>query len=211
MDRLKQIMDKLRERCPWDKEQTHQSLRTYIVEEVYEVIDAIDKKDDNALIEELGDLLLQIVFHCKIAEEQRRFTLNDVISRVSKKLIRRHPHVFGDKRLNDQAEVLKQWENIKINEGKKNIFEGIPRHLPALIMSYRVISKLRRVNKNIKFKNQKFVSLVKKDIRNLKKDKLEKYIGELLFDIASISQMYGIDPEVSLLNKNRMVLHHYEK
>ncbi|MDP6037576.1 MAG: nucleoside triphosphate pyrophosphohydrolase, partial [Candidatus Latescibacteria bacterium] len=149
-DRLISIMARLRSPsgCPWDKEQTHQSLKPYLVEETYEVLDAIDQNNDDEIVEELGDLLLQVVFHSQIANEEKRFTIDDVAATISDKLIRRHPHVFGNVQADTPDEVVKNWEIIKAGEKpgpKASLLDGIPRHLPALFRAQRLQEKAARV------------------------------------------------------------------
>ncbi len=138
---LKRIMEELRKKCPWDRDQTHESLKKYLIEEAYEVLDAIDSKDDERLKEELGDLLLQPVFHAQIAKERGAFTIDDVIDTLVKKLIDRHPHVFGNA---DPQEVLKNWEKKKM-EKRESVLDGIPKHLPALMRSQKLQDRASQV------------------------------------------------------------------
>ena len=151
IDRLVEIMDRLRgpDGCPWDREQTHQSLKPYLIEEAYEALDAIDREDDEGLRDELGDVLLQIVFHAQLAREKDRFTLDDVAAATSEKLIRRHPHVFGNATANTPGQVVENWEAIKSREkrGKglnPSILGGIPRQLPALLRARRIQERAAR-------------------------------------------------------------------
>jgi NTP pyrophosphatase (non-canonical NTP hydrolase) len=137
---LKKIMSELRQKCPWDRKQTHESLKKYLIEETYEVIDAIDKKDWGGLKEELGDLLLQPVFHAKIAEEEGKFNIDDVVDHLCKKLIERHPHVFGEEEAKTAEEVLKNLEKRKL-EKRKSVLEGVPKHLPALMRAEKLQKK----------------------------------------------------------------------
>ena len=131
--RLVSIMDELREKCPWDKKQTIQTLRHMTIEETYELADAITEEDWKGVKEELGDLLLHIVFYSKIGTEQKKFTLEEVINGISEKLISRHPHIYGDVRVNDEEDVKKNWEKLKLKEGKKSILSGVPKSLPATV------------------------------------------------------------------------------
>lgn len=150
-DDFYEVMKRVVAECPWDKKQTHQSLRQYFIEEVYEVIDTIDDLDYVGMQEELGDVLIQIIFHSILAENNDKFNINDVINTVKDKLVRRHPHVFGDTKVADAAEVMKNWEQIKIKEKQKDsdtiksVLDGVPKHLPALIKAYRVQTKAGRV------------------------------------------------------------------
>ena len=137
---LIQIMEKLRSEdgCPWDKQQTHESLREYLLEETYEVLESIEKKNQDALKEELGDLLLQIVFHAQIASENKQFNVNDVIDSITEKLIRRHPNVYGNQKIDTPEEQEKNWEKIKRQEGRESVIEGVPKELPAFLLAYRI-------------------------------------------------------------------------
>ena len=136
--RLKGIMDELREKCPWDRKQTLQSLRTQTIEELYELTDAITETDWGAIKEELGDLMLHILFYAKIAEEQGRFNVKDVMHDVSNKLIFRHPHIYGDVVVNDEEDVKKNWEKLKLKEGKTSVLSGVPGSLPAVVKTTRL-------------------------------------------------------------------------
>ncbi|WP_461831718.1 nucleoside triphosphate pyrophosphohydrolase, partial [Aquifex sp.] len=165
---LVKVMEELRNKCPWDREQTHESLKKYLIEEAYEVLDAIDSKDDEKLKEELGDLLLQVVFHSQIARERGAFDVNEVIDTLVKKLIERHPHVFGNEKPED---VLKNWEKKKM-EKRKSIFEGIPKHLPALMRSQKLQDRVSQVGFDFENINQVFEK-IQEEINELK-ESLEK-------------------------------------
>src|SRR3954465_9376647 len=143
--RLVGIMDELREKCPWDKKQTIETLRPLTIEETYELTDAISDKDWTALKEELGDMLLHIVFYARIGSEQQQFTLNDVLEGITEKLIRRHPHIYGDITVDNEEDVKKNWEQIKIKEGKKSVLGGVPRSLPAIVKAARIQDKAKQV------------------------------------------------------------------
>jgi len=190
--------------CPWDEEQTHETLKSCLVEEVYEVLDAIDKKNDEELKEELGDLLLQIVFHAEIAGEEGRFNIDDVAHNIVKKLIRRHPHVFSNVKVKDSDEVLQNWEKIKKHEGKKSVLEGVPNGLPALLKARRVQEKAKRVGFDWNHvdgaveKLSEEIEEIKKAIKSTKKDKIEEEFGDLLFSIVNVSRFMNIDAEESL-------------
>jgi len=162
-DKLVKIMEELREKCPWDKKQTHESLKKYLIEETYEVIDAIDSGDPHKLKEELGDLLLQPLFHSQIAKERGLFDIFDVIETLTNKLIERHPHVFGNA---DAEEVLKNWDKRKI-DGKETIFEGIPKHLPALLRSQKLQDRASKVGFDFENIDQVFEKL-EEEIEELK-------------------------------------------
>ena len=203
-DRLYEIMRTLRKKCPWDKEQNHKSLMKYLLEETYEVIDAIEKGDDDNFKEELGDLILQVIFHSVVAEERKGFTLEDVLKSINDKLVRRHPHVFSDTEVSGVEDVLNNWEKIKLNEGKKSALEGVPKTLPALLKSYRIQAKASRVG----FDWQDYEDVIKKvdeELRELKtavesdnKAHIQEEIGDLLFSIVNVSRFLKVDPEEAL-------------
>ena len=144
-ERLVEIMDELREKCPWDRKQTIQTLRSMTIEETYELADAISEEDWQGLKEELGDLLLHIVFYARIANEQNKFTLADVIEAICHKLIVRHPHIYGDVKVNDDEDVKKNWEKIKLAEGKESVLSGVPVSLPAVVKAARIQEKAKQV------------------------------------------------------------------
>jgi XTP/dITP diphosphohydrolase len=144
-DQLVEIVKILRKECPWDKKQTHESLKDHLIEESYEAIEAIDTKDFEELKQELGDVLLQVVFHSIMADETDHFDIGNVILSIQEKLIRRHPHVFGDTKADSEQQVAENWENIKLKEGKESVLEGIPKKLPALIRSQRMQEKAANV------------------------------------------------------------------
>ncbi len=203
---LVRVMERLRAEngCPWDRKQTHESLKPYLIEETYEVISAIDSGNDDELKEELGDLLLQIVFHAQIAKEDGRFDIDDVAKTIVEKLIRRHPHVFGDLKVSGSDEVLQNWEKIKKEEGKESIFDGVPEGLPSLLKARRVQEKAKRVGfdwDNIEGTLDK----VKEEFDELseaikfgKKEKISEEFGDLLFSLVNVSRFLDIDAEDSL-------------
>ncbi len=145
ISRLVQIMDELREKCPWDKKQNIHTLRQQTIEETYELADAITDKDWNAIKEELGDLLLHIIFYSKIGTEENKFTLSQVIDAICEKLIKRHPHIYGNVKVNDEEDVKKNWEQIKLGEGKKSVLSGVPKSLPAMVKAMRIQEKAKQV------------------------------------------------------------------
>jgi len=204
-DRLVEIMEKVQQVCPWDKEQTHHSLKQYIIEETYEVIDAIESENDVSLKEELGDVLIQIIFHSILAEERQKFSLKEVLTEVSDKLVRRHPHVFKDVKVIDAKDVLKKWENIKMGEGgKSSILDGVPHHLPALLKAYRVQSKASRVGFDWS-KSDDVISKVQEElyefinaVKENKKEQCENEMGDLLFSLVNLSRFIDVNPEDAL-------------
>jgi tetrapyrrole methylase family protein/MazG family protein len=223
LQRLLDIMARLRGRngCPWDRQQTHRSLRRYLVEECYEVIDAIESGDDEQLKEELGDLLLQVVFHAQLAREQRRFDFDAVAGVIADKLVARHPHVFGDKKLNTAEQVLAQWDVLKKAEKKngrmgewekaktaQSVTDGIPKHLPALMKAEEVQKKAAKVGfdwekaEDVLAKIEEEVREVKKELRAAKskrKTKLDEELGDLLFAVVNLARFRKLHAE-QLLN-----------
>lgn len=211
--KLLEIMEKLRseEGCPWDRVQTHDSLKRYLIEEAYELIDAIEKKDYKAIKEELGDLLLQIVFHSKIAKDEGQFDINDVIDTISEKMISRHPHVFGEAEYKTPEEVLNQWDDRKREEGKfqKSILEGIPSNLPALMRAYKIQSRVAKVGfdwsnvEGVLEKIQEEMAELMEALKLGNKNKIEEEIGDLLFSIVNLGRFVKIDAETALRKTNR--------
>ena len=203
---LVKLMTKLRSRngCPWDRIQTHKSLMPYLLEESYEVLDTIDAKDDKKLREELGDLLLQIVFHSQIAKERKKFDINEVIGDLIKKLVERHPHVFKTREKISSNQVIKKWEHIKITNENRKILSGIPKNLPALLKAFRVQEKVGRVGFDWKEKDDILLKLEEeleefKRIYQKKKSRLkEEEIGDIFFTLVNLSRHLNINPEFAL-------------
>lgn len=207
-EKLVGIMTALRgeKGCPWDREQTRESLKPFLVEETYEVLEAIDEENPEKIREELGDLLFQIIFHCQLAKERREFDVNDVVRKISEKMIRRHPHVFGGATYETSEEVLKQWEERKKEEGKskESILEGIPRELPSLLKAHRIQARASRVG----FDWKQVEDVVEKLDEELKefRDALEKKdqqeiedeLGDVFFVLVNISRFVGVNPEDAL-------------
>ncbi len=213
-DRLVDLMARLRSPsgCPWDKAQTPQSLKPYLIEEVYEVLDAIDRNDDAEIVEELGDLLLQIVFHAQIAREENRFTIDDIAAAIADKLVRRHPHVFGDAKADTPDQVLQNWEAIKAGEksGKRaSLLDGVPRHLPALLRAYQLQRKAARVG----FEWDRIADVVQKvreeadELMQAREagaeDRVREEFGDLLFALVNLARFLQICPEDALMQTNR--------
>lgn len=193
--------------CPWDREQTHRSIRPYLLEETYEVLEAIDSGEDEKFKEELGDLLLQIVFHAQMAREEGKFDIYKIIDGIVKKLIRRHPHVFGQVKVKNSQEVLENWEKIKKEERKGTILDGVPKSLPALLKAYRVQEKLSRVEIN-RSKTEEIYEEIEDRLSKLREatqegdaDSEEKRLGELLFSLVSLARNLGFSPEDALRGK----------
>jgi tetrapyrrole methylase family protein/MazG family protein len=218
-EKLVSIMAQLRsaEGCPWDKEQTHNTLRPYLIEEAYEVLEALDLGDDQSFKEELGDLLLQVVFHAQIATEEDRFTIEDISQHIVDKLIRRHPHVFGEVEANTAGEVLNNWEKIKQQErGNKteSVLNGLPAQLPALLRAHRIQEKVAQVNfdwdqindvlNKVREEFEELADVVgKKEEDQNKSDRLEEEMGDLLFSLVNVSRHLNITPEDALRRSNQ--------
>jgi len=211
-ERLVNIMDDLREKCPWDKKQTIQTLRTMTIEETYELADAITNENWNGIKEELGDLLLHIVFYAKIGREQNRFTIDDVIDKICDKLILRHPHIYGDVKVSDDEEVKRNWEKIKLKEGKKSVLEGVPVSLPATVKAIRLQEKAAQVKFEWETKEQVW-DKVEEEINELKEVvlkndqvKIEEEFGDLIFSLINYARFLQIDAEnaLELTNKKFM-------
>src|ERR1700761_4691397 len=207
--RLVQIMDDLREKCPWDKKQTIQTLRQLTIEETYELTDAITDNDWKGIKEELGDILLHIVFYAKIGAEENKFTLEEVINGVCEKLIYRHPHIYGDVKVNDEEDVKRNWEKLKLKEGKKSVLEGAPKSLPALVKAIRLQEKAKQVG--FEWDNREPVwDKVEEEIGELKEalesgdaNKIEDEFGDILFSLVNYARFLNIDAEFSLERTNK--------
>jgi XTP/dITP diphosphohydrolase len=209
-------MDKLRVECPWDRQQTLESLRKLTIEEVYELADAIDNEQFDELKKELGDILLHIVFYAKIAEEQKRFDISDVLSSINQKLIERHPHVFGDVKVNDAEDVKRNWEEIKLKNGKKRVLDGVPRALPAIVKAYRIQEKARGVGFDWDVREQVW-DKVREELSELEQvcqnaenhQRMEDEFGDLLFSIINAARLYQIDPEKALEKTNQKFIQRF--
>jgi tetrapyrrole methylase family protein/MazG family protein len=192
--------------CPWDKVQTRESLKPFIIEEAYEVLEAIDEKEPGAIKEELGDLLFQIVFQSRVAEERGEFAIADVIAAIAKKMVSRHPHVFGDTHCGTPEEVLINWEEHKKKEGKQreSILEGVPKELPALLRAHRLQSRAAKVGfdwdriEDVLAKLDEEVGEFKDAVRKKEKGGIEDELGDILFMIVNISRFIGVNPEDAL-------------
>lgn len=207
-ENLLKIMYKLRKECPWDKKQTHDSLKANTLEEAYEVIEAIDNKDYESLKGELGDLLLHIVFHSVIAEERKTFTIDEVIEGISEKLIRRHPHIFDKAEVEGADEVAKNWETIKLEEGRDSVLEGVPKNLPQLYRAFRMQEKASKVGFDWKEKEPVWEK-IQEEINELReiettdnKEKIEEEFGDLLFSLVNYARFIDVNPENALRRTN---------
>lgn len=210
-DKLLTIMDELREKCPWDREQTFESLRKLTIEETYELGDAILKNDLEEIKKELGDLLLHVVFYAKIGEEKHAFDIADIIQNLNEKLIYRHPHIYGETEVDNAREVEQNWESLKLKEKgrkKKTVLEGVPTSLPALVKANRIQEKASGIGFDWEHPEQVWEK-VKEEIRELQHeltnnhtDKIEAEFGDLFFAMVNAARLYGIDPEAALERTN---------
>jgi len=216
-ERLVKIMDELREQCPWDKKQTIQTLRTMTIEEMYELADAIIDEDWNGIKEELGDLLLHIVFYAKIGKEQNRFTLDEVINKICDKLIVRHPHIYGDVKVNDEEDVKKNWEKIKLREGKTSVLSGVPVSLPATVKAIRLQEKAAQVKfewenaDQVWDKVEEEIGELKEAIETKDQTKMEEEFGDLIFSLINYARFLRIDAENSLERTNKKFMERFKQ
>ncbi len=210
-ERILNIMDDLRAGCPWDKKQTFETLRHLSIEEVYELSDAIVNEDIQEIRKEIGDILLHIVFYAKIGEEKGAFDIKDVIDSLAEKLIYRHPHIYGEEKVNDAEEVIQNWEALKLKEknGNKRVLSGVPRSLPPMIKAHRLQDKARGVGFDWEQKEQVW-DKVKEEIGELQdemeagnQEKMEKEFGDVYFSLINAARLYGIDPEAALEKTNQ--------
>ncbi len=208
-ERLVSIMNELREKCPWDRKQTIQSLRQMTLEETYELTDAITETDWKSIKEELGDLLLHIVFYSKIASEQNRFTIEDVLNGISKKLIDRHPHIYGDVEVSSDEDVKKNWEKLKLKEGKSSVLSGVPKTLPALIKAMRLQEKAKQVGFEWENKEQVWEKVKEEEmelqeaIEEGDQKKIEEEFGDVVFSLVNFARFLNIDAENALEITNK--------
>jgi MazG family protein len=216
-ERLVKIMDELREKCPWDKVQTIETLRQLTIEETYELTDAITDKDWKGIKEELGDILLHIVFYAKIANEQQQFTLDEVINGVCEKLIFRHPHIYGDVEVNDEEDVKKNWEKLKIKEGKKSILGGVPKSLPATIKAMRLQEKAKQVGFEWENKDQVWAKVEEEKeelfqaIASGNKSDMEDELGDVFFSLINFARFLQLDAENALERTNKKFIDRFTK
>ena len=221
-ERLLNIMDELREKCPWDKKQTMQTLRHLTIEESYELTDAILEDDLEEVKKELGDLMLHIVFYSKIASETKEFDIADVLNGICEKLIHRHPHIYGDPEnsgqiveVADEEEVKRNWEKLKLKEGKESVLEGVPKSLPALVKAIRIQDKARGIGFDWDNKTQVW-DKVKEEIEELqveldaKSDKIEDEFGDVLFSLINYARFINVNPEDALEKTNKKFINRFQ-
>jgi XTP/dITP diphosphohydrolase len=214
--RLLQIMDDLREKCPWDRKQTLQSLRQQTIEELYELTDAITDEDYKSIREELGDLLLHIVFYAKIGAEKDQFTITDVLTGICDKLVARHPHIYGDVKVENEEDVKQNWEKLKLKEGKTSVLSGVPVALPALVKAMRLQTKAKTVGFEWDTTAQ-VMDKVKEETRELEEavekgnqDEIEAEFGDLLFALVNYSRFLKVDAENALERTNKKFIRRFK-
>jgi XTP/dITP diphosphohydrolase len=215
--RLVQIMDELREKCPWDRKQTVQSLRQMTIEETYELADAITEENWKAIREELGDLMLHIVFYAKIGSEQKQFELEEVINGICDKLIARHPHIYGDVQVTDAEEVKRNWEKLKLKEGKKSVLGGVPASLPAMVKAMRLQEKAKQVGFEWENPDQVWEK-VEEEIGELKaaiskgnQAGMEEEFGDVVFSLINYARFLQVDAENALEKTNKKFIHRFSR
>jgi len=217
LDRLLQIMEELRAQCPWDQKQTIESLRPLTIEETYELCDAIIKKDWNGLKEELGDVLLHLVFYAKIASEQKQFNFNDVIEAVCNKLVYRHPHIYSNVKVSNEQEVKENWEKLKQKERKKSVLSGVPDALPALIKALRIQDKSKQVGfewdttAQVQAKVKEELDELQEAMEENNQDHIEEEFGDVLFSLVNLARFLNVDPELALERTNRKFIDRFNK
>tara|TARA_B110000908_G_scaffold169990_1_gene228381 strand:+ start:2086 stop:2859 length:774 start_codon:yes stop_codon:yes gene_type:complete len=215
-ERLLDIMDELREQCPWDNKQTFESLRHLTIEETYELGDAILDNDLQEIKKELGDLLLHIVFYAKIGSEQNTFDIGDVANEICEKLINRHPHIYGDTKVDGADQVIKNWESIKLKEGKSSVLEGVPKSLPALVKAFRIQEKAAGVGfewdnaKDVLDKVKEEITEFNQEVEDQNHDKMEDEFGDVIFSLINYARYLKINPESALERTNKKFIKRFK-
>jgi MazG family protein len=215
-DEFVKIVRRLRRECPWDKEQTHDSIKAGTLEEAYEVVEAIDEKNYGELKKELGDLLLHVVFHASLAQDDSRFTIKDVIAGITQKLIKRHPHIFGDTKVTGAEHVKDNWEKIKLSEGRESVVDGIPKELPALLRANRLQEKVARVGfdwekrEQVWDKVEEEVKELHAAVDNQSHSEIEDELGDLLFALVNYSRFVKVNPENALRRANEKFIRRFK-
>ena len=213
--RLIKIMDELREKCPWDKKQTIETLRQLTIEETYELADAITENNWKEIKEELGDLLLHIIFYAKIGAEKNEFTLQEVINGICEKLIIRHPHIYGDVRVKDEEEVKQNWEKIKLREGKKSVLGGVPKSLPSMVKAMRLQEKSKQVGfewentSQVWDKVQEELQELEEAVASGDKYKMEDELGDVFFSLVNFARFLQVDAENALERTNKKFIQRF--
>ena len=215
-DRLLTIMDELREQCPWDKKQTIQSLRHLTIEETYELGDAILDNDLQEVKAELGDLLLHIVFYAKIGSETNDFDIADVANAICEKLIKRHPHIYGDVKVKNEEDVKRNWENLKLKEGKKSVLEGVPRSLPAMVKANRIQDKVAGIGfdweepHQVWDKVQEELTELQTEVVNGDQHAIESEFGDVMFSMINYARFLNVNPENALEQTNKKFIKRFQ-
>lgn len=214
--RLVEIMDDLREKCPWDKKQTIHSLRKLTIEETYELADAIMEEDYEGISEEIGDLFLHLIFYAKIGSEKKAFTLESALNKICDKLIKRHPHIYGDVKVDSEENVKKNWEQIKLSEGKKSVLQGVPQSLPAVIKALRLQEKTATVGfewdniGDVWEKVEEEKAELEEAVNSQDKAKIEEEFGDLMFALVNYARFLDLDPEAALERVNKKFKSRFE-
>jgi XTP/dITP diphosphohydrolase len=215
--KLVTIMDELREQCPWDRKQTIHTLRSMTIEETYELADAIDANDWKGIKEELGDMLLHILFYSKIGTEQQQFVLQEVIDGIAAKLINRHPHIYGDVKVQNDEDVKRNWEQIKMKEGKKSVLSGVPQSLPAVVKAARIQEKAKQVGfewdnrEDVWKKVQEETGELLEAVQSDEKGAIEEEFGDLLFSLINYARFLQVDAEAALERTNKKFIHRFQE
>jgi XTP/dITP diphosphohydrolase len=215
-NRLLDIMDDLREKCPWDQKQTFESLRHLTIEETYELADAILENDLPEIKKELGDVLLHIIFYAKIASEKKAFDIGDVATAISEKLIHRHPHIYGNIKVNNEEDVKRNWEQLKLKEGKKSVLEGVPQSLPAVIKASRIQEKVAGIGfdweqpEQVWDKVQEELSELNEEIKAGNNENIEKEFGDVLFSMINYARFINVNPENALEKTNKKFINRFQ-
>lgn len=210
-------MDELREQCPWDRKQTIHTLRSMTIEETYELADAIDANDWKGIKEELGDMMLHILFYSKIGTEQQQFVLQEVIDGIAAKLINRHPHIYGDVKVNDAEDVKRNWEQIKMKEGKKSVLSGVPQSLPAVVKAARIQEKAKQVGfewdnrEDVWKKVQEETGELLEAVQSERKEAIEEEFGDLLFSLINYARFLQVDAEAALERTNKKFMYRFQE
>jgi len=212
-----QIMDELREQCPWDRKQTIQTLRTLSIEELYELADAIIAEDWPGIKEELGDLFLHLLFYARIASEQSKFNLEEVLEGISEKLVARHPHIYGDVKVETEEDVKQNWEKLKLREGKKSVLSGVPVSLPAVVKAIRLQEKSKQVGFEWSSTREVWAKVKEEEkelmeaVQSGDKTHIEEEFGDLMFSLINYARFLSIDAETALERTNRKFIHRFTK
>jgi len=217
LDRLLTVMDELREKCPWDRKQTFDSLRTNTIEEVYELSDSIEKHDMHEIQKELGDVLLHVIFYAKMGSETGDFDIGTMAEKLTEKLIFRHPHIYGTQKVNDENDVLQTWEQIKQKEkdGNKTILSGIPKALPSVIKAYRIQDKVRNAGfdwderEQVWDKVKEEIAEFEAEVGNMDADKAEQEFGDVMFSLINAARLYKINPDTALDRTNKKFIRRF--